>query len=414
MSQYGGGWQQPQWGPQRWPQQQQWAQRTPHPGAYGAWQQPPRSRGNGCATGCGVVALVGAVVIVAGLFVLGIVVSAFDETSTGTTVTTSSPRTPTSSASRATRSPSPSPSPTDTYSPTPTRTTSAPTPTRTSQPTRTTSAPTPPPSKNVAYKNEDYKVPAANEAPPQIPLVTESEARAVLQRNKLYSVSLAEPVRCDLGEITPAGASDAELKRYFENQMACSMRVWAPALAETGTYKAYRPTVTIYGRQITTPCGEFTYANAFYCGANQQLYLSREMAGLQLFNRRGALEILMAHEYSHHVQGRIAVWGAMGQFYSNESNLSERNELKRRSELQADCFAGMYARSVAVSRGYGDRDAANLVDALAGLADDVNNIPESKWEHGTAKARRAWTTQGLKGSDIGRCNTWTAPSNQVR
>ncbi|GAB3622860.1 hypothetical protein GCM10027418_09420 [Mariniluteicoccus endophyticus] len=403
MSQYGGGWQAPQWGPQRWPQQQ-WAQRAPHPGDYGAWRQAPRSRGNGCAAGCGVVALVGAIVIVAGLFVLGIVVSALDETFAGTTATTSSPRTPTSSASRPTRSPSPRPTPTNTYSPTPTRTT----------PTRTTPAPTPPPSKNVAYKNEGYKVPAANEAPPQIPMVSESEARAVLQRNALYSVSLAEPVRCDLGEITPYGASDAELKRYFENQMACSMRVWAPALAETGTYKAYRPTVTIYGRRIATPCGEFTYANAFYCAANQQLYLSREMARLQLFNRRGALEILMAHEYAHHVQGRIAIWGAMTQYYNNESNLSERNELKRRSELQADCFAGMYARSVSVSRGYSDEDAQTLVDSLAALADDVNKIPENEWEHGTAAARRAWTGQGLKGSSVGRCNTWTAPSNQVR
>lgn len=267
------------------------------------------------------------------------------------------------------------------------------------------------------YQNDDYQPPAAGQGP-ALTTVSASEVPAIYDNNQLYAQRVATPTRCEL----PAGfdlpsATDAQTKAYLGDLMVCNLRVWDPAFRATGKYQQVRPVVNVYGTKVSTPCGT-SGINAFYCATNQQVYYSRSLPdqapSMRIVNDPHVLDYVISHEYGHAVQGRTGILlGTMHQ--ENEEDKAAALELNRLLELQADCFGGLVMASVAQSAGFDDQIWRNLTQGAHAVGDDVlTGKPNIVGNHGHAKNREYWFQVGATANgDVGRCNTYKAPSSQV-
>ena len=123
----------------------------------------------------------------------------------------------------------------------------------------------------------------------------------------------------------------------------------------------------------------------------------------------------MAHEFGHALQGRTGILissAAMGQLSDDKST-----ELlySRRSETQADCFSGMFMRAVSRSLGIQQSDVAGIIATYRAVGDDtLTRNSDVEGSHGLAVSRVYWGNTGLGTSDVGSCNTFSAPASQVR
>ena len=268
----------------------------------------------------------------------------------------------------------------------------------------------------AAYQNDDFTVPPPDTAPPPIPRPqTQQEAEDFLLRNPFYDQTAPIPVRCDSRPINVATATDEQLDAHFNGLMECLVRVWQPPVTHAG-FEIVRPTVTIYGAKITTKCGT-SDVNAFYCSADQQVYFSNQLADyVQIVAQdKWAADVVMAHEFGHALQGRTGILissAAMGQLSDDKST-----ELlySRRSETQADCFSGMFMRAVSRSLGIQQSDVAGIIATYRAVGDDtLTQNSDVEGSHGLAVSRVYWGNTGLGTSDVGKCNTFSAPASQVR
>jgi predicted metalloprotease len=270
---------------------------------------------------------------------------------------------------------------------------------------------------DVAYQNDDYKVPPPEKNPPPLPdpPKTYEEAVNYLTKNPFYSQTAPLPVRCNSQPINVATASDEVLKAHFEGLMECLVRVWQPPVTKAG-FIIVRPTVTIYGSEMTTKCGK-SGVNAFYCGADQQVYFSNQLAEHVEIVRKDkwAADVVMAHEFGHALQGRSGILISELLLAQNANDNAVELELSRRTETQADCFSGMFIRAVSLSLGVQQGDLDGIQQTYVAVGDDtLTGKPEVVGNHGHAKNRKYWGTTGLGTSDVGKCNTFIANSELVR
>ena len=271
---------------------------------------------------------------------------------------------------------------------------------------------------DVAYANEDYLVPAAELNPPPIPVAESFEqAQDWVANNALYGQTTPAPVRCAVPPIDVATADDALLKSHFESLMECLVRVWEPPVTGAG-FQIYRPTVTIYGEEISTKCGSGKLPkNAFYCGADQQIYWSSTLGPvLAPFSESPrAGDEVMAHEFGHAVQGRSGILTSKNWIISEAADKTAGLEVARRNETQADCLAGMFIRSVSVSLALQQSDVDQIAQNFADSGDDViTGKPDVVGNHGRSPSRRYWGTMGMTTDEVGKCNTYVATPNLVR
>lgn len=176
------------------------------------------------------------------------------------------------------------------------------------------------------------------------------------------------------------------------------------------------PKLVLFSGQVRSACG---FADAamgpFYCPGDQKLYLDfaffKELQ--REFQAPGdfAQAYVVAHEVGHHVQNLL---GTMDQVTRAQSRAgtSEKNRLSVRLELQADCFAGIWAadanRKGLVEAG----DAEEAIRAAQAVGDDMIQkrtrgyvVPDS-FTHGTAKERATWFATGFKSGDVKQCRTF--------
>ena len=269
----------------------------------------------------------------------------------------------------------------------------------------------------VAYANDDYQVPAPELNPPQIPIPETLEQGRVDGEQRGLRRFAPALVRCNEPAIDVATASDVALKTHFENLMECLVRVWQLPLTQAG-FQIFRPTVTIYAEEITTKCGAGKFPqNAFYCGADQQIYWSNTLGPVLTPFRESkyAGDYVMAHEFGHAIQGRTGI-------------LTSRNWLLSETpdkDVQGSCCGGgprsrptaSPASSCARSRSPADspRPTPTPCKGFYNGGDDVlSRDPDIVGDHGRGVSRQFWGTTGLGTGEAGKCNTFVAPSNQVR
>ncbi|SDS41511.1 neutral zinc metallopeptidase [Microlunatus soli] len=272
-------------------------------------------------------------------------------------------------------------------------------------------------SSNVAYQNDDYQVPEPDKNPPPLPVPeTEDQAQAFLTENKLYDETMPVPIRCELKPITES-SSDAELESHLNNLMACLVRAWEPPVTDAG-YQIVRPSVTIYGDEVQTKCGKAGGGNAFYCPADQQVYYSRTLPDTiaDLKGSPWGPDLVLAHEFGHAIQARTGIIISANALEQQAGpKTPEGLELSRRVEVQADCFSGLFLRSSSKSLGIKQSDVPAMEVIFVAIGDDtLTGKSDVEGNHGHGESRLHWAREGIGNSDVDVCNTFTAPSSQVR
>ena len=167
----------------------------------------------------------------------------------------------------------------------------------------------------------------------------------------------------------------------------------------------------------TGGCGSASSATGpFYCPADQKAYI--DLAFFQeLTNRFGApgdfaQAYVLAHELGHHVQNLLGIDDEVRRLQQDDPD--RVNELSVRQELQADCFAGVWAHSAFQRDLLSDGDIREGLDAAASVGDDRLGVdsPES-FTHGSAEARQRWLQQGYEDGDIEACNTFEVSEDEL-
>jgi predicted metalloprotease len=266
------------------------------------------------------------------------------------------------------------------------------------------------------YANNDYKVPPPDLSPPPLPVPdTYEQAEQLITNSPFYGQTAPAPVRCDAEPINVSSASDTQLEDHLNASMECLVRVWEPPVTGAGLI-IVRPSVTIYGSKMTTKCGT-SGVNAFYCAADQQVYYSNRLDDeLPIIgDNKWASDVVIAHEFGHALQARTGILISAKALGQNSNDEQTDLLYSRRLETQADCFSGMYMRSVAQSLGITQADVQGIEATYKAVGDDqVTGDPTIVGNHGLARSRVFWGDTGIGSSQVGACNTFTVPASRVR
>ncbi|MEB3753707.1 neutral zinc metallopeptidase [Acinetobacter sp. MD2(2019)] len=225
-----------------------------------------------------------------------------------------------------------------------------------------------------------------------------------------------------------------EAKQFVSTIQADTEDTWSAIFkAHQMQYKA--PKLVLYSGVTPTACGTGQAAmGPFYCPSDQTVYLDtqffvemRQELGisgnqnhteLSRNDQAGdfALAYVIAHEVGHHVQN---LFGISDKVLNQRRQLSQAqgNQLSVRQELQADCFAGIWAKSNDERTHFletGDIDQA--MDAAQKIGDDylqkrsTGQIVPDSFTHGTSQQRMTWFKRGFESGDLNQCNTFTQGS----
>ena len=191
---------------------------------------------------------------------------------------------------------------------------------------------------------------------------------------------------------------------------------WNAIFQKTGG-RYQEPTLVLFDGRVSSACGMASAAvGPFYCPGDSKVYLDtaffRELD--QRFGAPGdfAQAYVVAHEVGHHVQNLLGLSDQVTALQQRARSQEQANELSIRLELQADCFAGVYAH---FNQQYLEPDDVQEgLRAAAAIGDDMIQkqaqgyvAPES-WTHGSAEMRVRWFKQGLQSGDPATCDTFKA------
>lgn len=275
----------------------------------------------------------------------------------------------------------------------------------------------PSPVEDAGYQNESYQPPPPELDPPDVPWPVEtSEATRLIKENRLYTQSVPRPTRCDVPEFDIAKQPTQQSQLHLTALTACLMRVWNSPVTAAG-YELIRPPVLVYSDKVVSKCGSAPGRNAFYCTADQRIYVATDVLTVmapRLRANRFVIGYVLAHEFGHAVQHRTGILG--GEMIWRRREGLDRPaglEYSRRGETQADCLAGLFLNSVAQASGLRLDDRVVIVESAGAVGDDSKD-PDAVGDHGRASSRRLWMTRGLGTVTIGICNTFVAPAHEVK
>ena len=217
----------------------------------------------------------------------------------------------------------------------------------------------------------------------------------------------------------PVNPEEEELKQFVSVVLGKSEDVWHDMFRRNGSQ--YRePTLVLFTDQVQSACGRAGAAvGPFYCPADEKVYIDLGFyeALRRRFNAPGdfAQAYVIAHEVGHHVQNLLGISDRVDALQGRISE-AEANQLSVRLELQADFFAGVFARYVQNQGILEPGDIEEALQAASAVGDDQIQrrttgyiVPES-FTHGTSEQRLRWFKKGYDTGDMRQGDTFAARS----
>lgn len=208
---------------------------------------------------------------------------------------------------------------------------------------------------------------------------------------------------------------DDQAGQFVSSILGYTEDTWTEIFAGFGArYQA--PKLVLFSDAVSSACGTQTSAaGPFYCPGDSQVYIDTDFFNeLQKMGAAGdfAMAYVIGHEVAHHIQN---LEGTSMKVQSMQRRVSktESNQLSVLTELQADCYAGVWAHHTQKrTRFLEEGDLEEGLNAAAQIGDDTllrkaGRTPhESMYTHGSSAQRQQWFTEGLRNGDVQRCNTF--------
>jgi predicted metalloprotease len=192
-----------------------------------------------------------------------------------------------------------------------------------------------------------------------------------------------------------------------------TQKTWTRIMQARGVQYPHAKLV-LFRDAVDSACGLARSATGpFYCPADQKVYIDLGFYD-ELKRRFGApgdfaQAYVLAHEIGHHVQRLLGIEGKVRE--AMRANPGARNDLSVRMELQADCFAGIWAHSTEERKILEQGDVDQALHAAAAIGDDRiqrmsgRQISPESFTHGSSAQRVHWFQQGMTGGSLESCNT---------
>jgi predicted metalloprotease len=212
------------------------------------------------------------------------------------------------------------------------------------------------------------------------------------------------------------GAQEAKLRQLTEVVLADTEDTWKAILPKYGV-QYVEPTLVLFSEAVQSGCGMAQSGmGPFYCPLDQKVYVDMSFYN-ELETRFGApgdfaQAYVIAHEIGHRVQNLVGTAEQVQQAQQRASK-AEANELSVRMELQADCFAGVWAKNAAQSRQLLEAgDVEEGLRAASAIGDDriqkqtQGYVVQDAFTHGSSEQRARWFRRGLEAGTPEACDTF--------
>ena len=231
-----------------------------------------------------------------------------------------------------------------------------------------------------------------------------------------------------LGQVSEQGATQTqgnaapandEAKQFVDSVLGSTEDVWGKIFQQSGgSYPA--PHMVLFSGAVASGCGRASAAvGPFYCAQDQKVYLDTgffdEMRARLGGGGEFAQAYVIAHEVGHHVQTLTGVTSKVDQLRARGSSMEGDNGLSVRMELQADCYAGVWANLAQQQNQWLETgDVEQALKTATAIGDDRLQkqsqgvvVPDS-FTHGSSEQRVRWFRAGFESGDAGRCDTFGA------
>jgi len=208
---------------------------------------------------------------------------------------------------------------------------------------------------------------------------------------------------------------DDQAGQFVSSVLASTEDTWTEIFANHGArYQA--PKLVLFSNAVASGCGtQSSAAGPFYCPGDSQVYIDTDFFNeLQKMGAPGdfAMAYVIGHEVAHHIQN-LEGTSMKVQRTQRRVSKTESNQLSVLTELQADCYAGVWAHHTQKRTNFLEEgDLEEGLNAAAQIGDDTllrkaGRTPhESMYTHGSSAQRQQWFTEGLRNGDVSRCNTF--------
>ncbi len=208
----------------------------------------------------------------------------------------------------------------------------------------------------------------------------------------------------------PNAQNNDDQRKFVASVLGSTEDVWRKVLPQQARLQYQDPKLVLFTGQVSSACGYASSATGpFYCPGDNKLYLDYGFFN-ELKSQFGApgdfaQAYVIAHEVGHHIQN---MQGTMDKVH----RAGNSNDLSVRLELQADCYAGVWAFHTQQKGMLEAGDIEEALRAASAVGDDAIQkrsqgyvVPES-FTHGSAKDRMTWFSRGMQAGDMRQCNTF--------
>lgn len=204
-----------------------------------------------------------------------------------------------------------------------------------------------------------------------------------------------------------------EYEVFASTVLGSNNDMWTTVFSKANkTYTA--PKLVLFRTATESGCGTATSrVGPHYCPLDKTIYLDETFFD-ELKNRFGATggdvaeAYVISHEVSHHAQNELGVMNEVME--SQQENPDEGNTLSIKLELQADCFAGLWANSIRDADVLSPGEIKEAMDAAAAVGDDriqekvTGSVNPESWTHGSSEERVSWFNRGYESGTLSACN----------